>query len=96
MKTKICTRCGKRLNIDKFHINRASKDGLHCHCKDCRREYVQTNGYKKYREYQTAYQNKYYHEHKNEKRYKQKRKQYAKDFLKKHPGYYKKYYKLEK
>lgn len=89
MKTKVCGHCHKKLNINKFHLNSASKDGHTSICKECRRKYVQTKGRKAYREYQTPYQLEYYYKHKNEEWYKEKIKQYRKNFLKKHPNYYK-------
>lgn len=36
---KKCSKCNKTKDSDDFRINKKSKDGLFCWCKDCEREY---------------------------------------------------------
>lgn len=38
---KRCSKCRKIKSLDQFHKRIASKDGLHFHCKLCRKEYCQ-------------------------------------------------------
>ena len=35
MKTKICTKCGKKKDINDFSKHRIMLDGLNCQCKEC-------------------------------------------------------------
>ncbi len=35
MKNKVCTKCGIEKSTNEFYKNRATKDGLQCHCKKC-------------------------------------------------------------
>jgi hypothetical protein len=37
---KFCIRCKKIKNINKYYIDKAHKDGLSTHCKDCQRLYT--------------------------------------------------------
>ena len=91
MKTKVCTKCHKRLSIKKFQLSRNTKDGLQCHCKDCRRKYTSKDGkgYKVFREYQNSYQNNYYHSHKKDKKYMEMREKSRQKLTKQ--GYFAKY-----
>ena len=36
---KHCCRCKTEKAKTEFHKNKSSKDGLHCYCKECLREY---------------------------------------------------------
>ena len=46
--TKVCTKCGKELPLDRFGRNPRSSDGLKCYCKDCENENCRTYRAKKY------------------------------------------------
>ncbi len=35
MKSKKCTRCGKRKSVSQFHHQSSTKDGYKYECKDC-------------------------------------------------------------
>ena len=39
MKTKICKKCNIEKNVTEFHKNKRMKDGLHGHCKVCKKKY---------------------------------------------------------
>lgn len=39
MKTKKCSKCKRELPITEFHRNKAAKDGLQSHCKECTKLY---------------------------------------------------------
>ena len=39
MKTKICTKCKRELDITNFSKRKDTKDGLNYICKGCKREY---------------------------------------------------------
>lgn len=38
---KHCTSCQLEKDINKFHLNKRTKDGYHGHCKSCRAEYTE-------------------------------------------------------
>lgn len=38
-KTKVCFKCGRELPVSEFHKNKATKDGLQSHCKECTKVY---------------------------------------------------------
>jgi hypothetical protein len=38
-KTKICTRCKKRLKVERFYKDKSAKDCLTCWCKSCTLDY---------------------------------------------------------
>lgn len=46
--TKVCTKCGKELPLERFGRNPRSSDGLKCYCKDCENENCRTYRAKKY------------------------------------------------
>jgi hypothetical protein len=54
MDLKTCTKCGAEKSHDQFTVRKASKDGLHPSCKDCRAAYRARNS-EKIREYNSAY-----------------------------------------
>lgn len=39
MKTKLCKKCNIEKSIEEFHKNKRMKDGLHGHCKSCKKKY---------------------------------------------------------
>ena len=39
IKTKVCSKCKRELPITEFHRNKATKDGLQSHCKECTKLY---------------------------------------------------------
>jgi hypothetical protein len=39
MKTKICNKCNIEKSITEFHVNKLGKDGHHCQCKECKKNY---------------------------------------------------------
>ena len=39
IKTKKCAKCKRELPITEFHRNKATKDGLQNHCKECTKLY---------------------------------------------------------
>lgn len=39
MKTKICSKCKKRLSVEKFTKNSKHKDGLQSQCTKCKKQY---------------------------------------------------------
>lgn len=39
MKTKVCAKCKRELPVTEFHRNKATKDGLQSHCKECAKHY---------------------------------------------------------
>jgi len=41
MHLKICSKCKKKKDINKFSKNKNEKDGINCHCKKCCAEYYQ-------------------------------------------------------
>jgi hypothetical protein len=41
--SKMCFRCNNTKTLDKFSINKKSKDGLYSYCKDCRKQYRKDN-----------------------------------------------------
>jgi hypothetical protein len=43
MDTKLCLRCKRELPISQFQKDRNQKDGFYSLCKDCKREYRQSN-----------------------------------------------------
>ena len=61
MKTKICTKCGVKKNIDCFRKEKRVKSGLQAQCKMCEREYRLKN-----REKQINYMKEYYKKNKEE------------------------------
>lgn len=74
--TKICTKCGRELPIERFSKDKHHKDGLKSQCKDCDRQYIIRNieYFKKYR-----------------KNNAESIKQYLKQWRKDNPEYEKKY-----
>lgn len=59
--TKRCSKCGRELPLTEFHKCKNKKDGLNTWCKECHKQYYQTN-----REEKLEYQNQYNAEHKEE------------------------------
>jgi len=61
MKTKICSKCKNAKSITEFWKQKSSKDGLHCWCKECyrnwRREWNKNNP-EKCRKNELKWQNK--------------------------------------
>lgn len=39
MKTKVCSKCKRKLSIDNFYKTPNNADGLYSHCKKCHAEY---------------------------------------------------------
>ncbi len=61
---KTCSKCQRELPLESFSKCKASKDGFHCHCKDCIRAYNKARKERdqeawkaKQREYQAKYRN---------------------------------------
>lgn len=54
MKTKICTKCGKKLLLSEFYNDKNAKDGKYPSCKKCRKEYLKNNK-EKCKKYQKKY-----------------------------------------
>lgn len=79
--TKICSRCGRELNINNFYKMKSHKDGLRSECKECQKEDYNKN-LKKRREYEKQYRKD------NAERYKKHRE----NNKEKHLKYMKKYY----
>jgi len=68
VKTKICTKCGKRKSLNGFHkLSNHNKDGLHSWCKSCkskeRKTYYQNN-----KKNLSLKRKKYYKTHREESR----------------------------
>lgn len=40
METKVCTKCGRELPIENFHINKSLKGGHDNTCKECKNAYA--------------------------------------------------------
>ncbi len=40
---KICSKCGQELSVNSFHKDRSKEDGLHRHCRECRKEHYRKN-----------------------------------------------------
>lgn len=40
---KVCTNCSKELSLEMFSKNKSTKDGLQTVCKECQRQYYQSN-----------------------------------------------------
>ena len=57
MKTKYCSKCSRKLNIEYFSKNSYMKDGFQNWCKACRRQ-LQTESRDKIRQYQKTYYDK--------------------------------------
>lgn len=47
METKICTKCGRELPVDRFNKKSASKDGLQQYCKECQHESAKKSYHKR-------------------------------------------------
>jgi hypothetical protein len=43
MITKVCSKCKKEFPIRNFQRDKSNKDGFYTSCKDCKKEYLQTN-----------------------------------------------------
>lgn len=93
MKTKICTRCKKRLPLTEFYKHKKNPDGHAYVCKECQR--IQSRKY--YHEHKKEYSDchsRYYQEHKEErKRYssnyyyehREEKKEYQRNYQKENP-----------
>lgn len=68
---KTCTKCGKEYpaTAEFFTKNRCRKDGLHCWCKICGREYANIRT-REHRQERREYSKRWYEKHKNELRIK--------------------------
>ena len=64
MKTKICSKCGKRKKLSEFHKDKKGKNGLRSFCKECSRIIAHEN-YLKNQEEIKARTKKYYEENKD-------------------------------
>ena len=43
METKVCSKCGNELSVVNFSKNKGKKDGLQCHCIECRKRGYRDN-----------------------------------------------------
>ena len=89
MKTKLCTKCGKRKLETDFYRNKSCKDGYVSACKECARAYAKSRRRKYYLEHlneHKAYYKKYYalHPQKHSR-------SYARKYYKEHKEYFAKY-----
>lgn len=87
---KICSGCDRSKPLSKFGKDKTKKSGLHCICKECKREYAKE--YRKFhKEEKREYTKAYYKEHSEDLC------AYGKEYRKDHKenlcGYYKDYYK---
>jgi len=43
MKSKYCTKCGETKLLSKFHKDSNRKEGVFCHCKECKKKYYKAS-----------------------------------------------------
>lgn len=87
MKTKICSKCKRELDITEFYKHKGYKNGLNSICKECKKTEIR-NWRKQNKESLAKKWRKYYLKHKKEILEKQKK------YIKKHREKYLEYHRL--